>query len=230
MIRSNTSGAQAPGAPTISRPPVIFIFVGEIWLATKVGDGGTYAIKVLDKKHTVRTQSTRRAIAEKKILQKVRHPFVISLKFAFQDETKLYLVLDYVGGGDMYMMIEQRFPASFTEDEVKFYCAELFLALEHLHSQGVIFRDLKPENVLLSMGGHVVLTDFGLAKENLLRSTSFIGTPHYMSPEILRNQDHGPEVDWWALGTPPLTCCTTRLHPFFDQKSKRDGPAPEFHS
>lgn len=175
---------------------------GDVWMATKSGDDHLYAMKIIAKERLVKTHSIDRVIAEKKILQNLNHPFVISLRFAFQDKTKIYLVLDYIGGGDMFTLYHSRFPDTFSESEVRFYASEVTLALEHLHKQNppVIYRDLKLENVLVGLDGHIVLTDFGVAKQSLIRSSTFVGTPHYMAPEIIANKEHGPEVDWWAMG------------------------------
>ncbi|CAM9495361.1 unnamed protein product, partial [Heterosigma akashiwo] len=132
----------------------------------------------------------------------VRHPFVVALHFAFQTKDKLYFVLDYCPGGELFFHLTRmkRLP----EHMARFYCAEMTLALEHLHAHSVIYRDLKPENILLDELGHVKLADFGLAKENVAAqesgASSLCGTPEYLSPEILERKGHGSAVDWWALG------------------------------
>jgi len=119
---------------------------------------------------------------------------------AFQTEGKLYLVLDYLRGGDLFTRLNKE--VMFTEDDVKFYLAELALALDHLHSLGIIYRDLKPENILLDNGGHISLTDFGLRKESVdeEKTYSFCGTIEYMAPEIISRKGHTSAVDWWSFG------------------------------
>ena len=143
-------------------------------------------------------QQTR---TERAILEAVQHPFVVKLFYAFQDQQKLYLILEYAQGGELYnyLATERMFP----EDTAAFYVAELVLALNHLHSNvGVVYRDLKPENCLLDHTGHLLLTDFGLSKvsEDGGRCKSLLGTPEYMAPEILQGKSYGFEVDWWSLG------------------------------
>lgn len=137
-------------------------------------------------------------IAEKRVLQISRHPFVVRLRYSFQSETTLYLVMDFCSGGELFTQLRKR--GKFTEQMSRFYAAEVLLALEYLHDKlGIIYRDLKPENILLDTKGHVKLTDFGLSKENK-RTNSFCGTPEYLAPEILLGQGHDSAVDWWSFG------------------------------
>lgn len=141
-----------------------------------------------------------RSKTERDILADVRHPFIVKLNYAFQTEGKLYLVLDYLRGGDLFTRLNNE--VMFTEEDVKFYLAELALALNHLHSLGIIYRDLKPENILLDSAGHINLTDFGLSKESLNNEKcfSFCGTVEYMAPEIISRKGHTHAVDWWSFG------------------------------
>merc|ERR1719295_1057321 len=147
-----------------------------------------YAMKVLKKATIVRNQKdTAHTKAERNILEDVKHPFIVDLIYAFQTKGKLYLILEYLSGGELFMHLERE--GIFLEDHACFYVSEITLALEHLHRQGIIYRDLKPENILLDSRGHVKLTDFGLCKESILDETSvthtFCGTIEYMAPEIL---------------------------------------------
>ncbi|KAH9400285.1 Ribosomal protein S6 kinase alpha-2 [Tyrophagus putrescentiae] len=175
---------------------------GKVFLVRKVEgpDAGTlYAMKVL-RKATLKVRDRVRSKMERDILADVRHPFIVKLNYAFQTQGKLYLVLDYLRGGDLFTRLNNE--VMFTEEDVKFYLAELALALNHLHSLGIIYRDLKPENILLDSSGHISLTDFGLSKESLNNEKcfSFCGTVEYMAPEIINRKGHTSAVDWWSFG------------------------------
>ena len=175
---------------------------GKVYLVKKLTgpDSGTlYAMKVL-RKATLKVRDRVRSKMERNILADVNHPFIVKLNYAFQTEGKLYLVLDYLRGGDLFTRLNKE--VMFTEEDVKFYLAELALALDHLHSLGIIYRDLKPENILLDSGGHINLTDFGLSKEavNEEKTFSFCGTVEYMAPEIISRKGHTAAVDWWSFG------------------------------
>ena len=164
--------------------------------------GQLFAMKILRKAHLVKRRQIERTRTERKVLSVVNHPFIMRLHYAFQSPDKLYLVLDYCPGGELFFHLSRfrRFP----ERVARFYSAELLLALGHLHKRGIIYRDLKPENVLLDAEGHVKLGDFGLAKAGIQHAcegaTSMCGTPEYMSPEVLAQQGHGFCVDYWGLG------------------------------
>ncbi|GMH68065.1 hypothetical protein TrST_g11422 [Triparma strigata] len=164
--------------------------------------GGLYAMKVLRKSHLVKRRQIERTKTERRVLSMVSHVFIMKLHFAFQSSEKLYLVLDYCPGGELFFHLSRyrRFP----ERVARFYAAELTEAIGHLHEKGIIYRDLKPENVLLDADGHVKLGDFGLAKDNISHATkgatSMCGTPEYMAPEVLQQKGHGFSVDWWGLG------------------------------
>uniref|UniRef100_A0A7N4P0V1 non-specific serine/threonine protein kinase n=1 Tax=Sarcophilus harrisii TaxID=9305 RepID=A0A7N4P0V1_SARHA len=138
---------------------------------------------------------------ERDILADVNHPFVVKLHYAFQTEGKLYLILDFLRGGDLFTRLSKE--VMFTEEDVKFYLAELALGLDHLHKLGIIYRDLKPENILLDEEGHIKLTDFGLSKEAIdheKKAYSFCGTVEYMAPEVVNRQGHTHSADWWSYG------------------------------
>lgn len=132
----------------------------------------------------------------------VSHPFIVGLHYAFQTKSKLYFVLDYCPGGELFFHLSRM--GRFDEVMTRFYGAELVVALEHLHSLGVVYRDLKPENILLDEMGHIKLADFGLAKDHVTEidsgATSLCGTPEYLAPEVLARKGHGTAVDWWGLG------------------------------
>ncbi|XP_028512962.1 ribosomal protein S6 kinase beta-1 [Exaiptasia diaphana] len=161
-----------------------------------------FAMKVLKKAAIIRSQKdTAHTKAERNILEEVKHPFIVDLIYAFQTGGKLYLILEYLSGGELFMQLERE--GIFLEDTACFYLSEITLGLEHLHNMGIIYRDLKPENILLDAQGHVKLTDFGLCKESVFENNlthTFCGTIEYMAPEILTRSGHGKAVDWWSLG------------------------------
>jgi serine/threonine protein kinase len=164
--------------------------------------GSLFAMKILRKTHLVKRRQIERTRTERKVLSAVNHPFIMKLHYAFQTPEKLYLVLDYCPGGELFFHLSRH--RCFPEGVARFYAAELLLAIGHLHKRGIIYRDLKPENVLLDADGHVKLGDFGLAKAGLNHpcegATSMCGTPEYMAPEVLNQQGHGFCVDYWGLG------------------------------
>ncbi|XP_025200674.1 ribosomal protein S6 kinase beta-2-like [Melanaphis sacchari] len=161
-----------------------------------------FAMKVLRKATIVRnSKDMAHTKAERNILEAVKHPFIVNLFYAFQTNGKLYLILEYLSGGELFMHLERE--GIFLEDTACFYLAEIIIAIQHLHSQGIVYRDLKPENVLLDQDGHLKLTDFGLCKEHVHGVSvthTFCGTIEYMAPEILTRSGHGKPVDWWSLG------------------------------
>lgn len=177
---------------------------GTVLLVKQAGTGKLYAQKQFRKASlTVRKQLVEQTKTERSILESInRHPFVVKLYYAFQDHEKLYLILEYAQGGELFerMRTERMFP----EETAAFYMAEMVLALEHLHHNvGVVYRDLKPENCLLDSEGHLLLTDFGLSKEAIdgeHRCRSMTGTVEYMAPEVIQQQSYGTAVDWWSFG------------------------------
>eukprot|EP00929_Paragymnodinium_shiwhaense_P047639 TRINITY_DN24155_c0_g1_i2.p1 TRINITY_DN24155_c0_g1~~TRINITY_DN24155_c0_g1_i2.p1 ORF type:complete len:527 (-),score=137.72 TRINITY_DN24155_c0_g1_i2:253-1812(-) len=175
---------------------------GRVLQALHKPTGHFCAVKVMSKARLFEQEKRlQRVIAEKRILAQLRHPFVVSLHWAFQTSTHLFLVLDFCSGGELFFHMLQR--GRFREPDAMFYFCEILLGLEYLHSQNVLYRDLKPENCLLDEEGHVRLTDFGLSKDNLSESklfTSFVGTVGYLSPEVLMQQGHGKPLDYYCLG------------------------------
>lgn len=177
---------------------------GTVILVRQISTGKLYAQKQFRKASlTVRKQLVDQTKTERVILESInRHPFVVKLFYAFQDHEKLYLILEYAQGGELFtrMLTERMFP----QETAAFYMAEMVLALEHLHhTVGVVYRDLKPENILLDSEGHLLLTDFGLSKvavDGHHRCRSMTGTLEYMAPEVLLQQSYGTAVDWWSFG------------------------------
>ncbi|CAL8270162.1 ribosomal protein S6 kinase beta-2 isoform X1 [Gadus morhua] len=178
---------------------------GKVFQVRKVQGGQTgkiFAMKVLRKAKIVcNAKDTAHTRAEREILETVRHPFIVDLLYAFQTGGKLYLILECLSGGELFMQLEKE--GIFMEDTACFYLGEITLALGHLHSNGIIYRDLKPENIMLNHQGHIKLTDFGLCKESIHDGAvthTFCGTIEYMAPEILTRLGHNRAVDWWSLG------------------------------
>jgi serine/threonine protein kinase len=177
---------------------------GTVILVKHGATGRLYAQKQFKKASlTVRKQLVEQTKTERAILESInRHPFVVKLYYAFQDHEKLYLILEYAQGGELFTrMLTERM---FSEETASFYMAEMVLALEHLHhTVGVVYRDLKPENCLLDTEGHLLLTDFGLSKvavDGDYRCNSMTGTVEYMAPEVIMQKHYGTAVDWWSLG------------------------------
>jgi len=191
---------------------------GKVIQVRKIDTGDIYAMKVLSKKHIVEHNEVEHTKAEKNILMKLQHPFLVGLNYSFQTSDKLYFILDYVNGGELFFHLQK--DKRFSEERVRYYGAEIVLALEYLHNAGVIYRDLKPENLLLTNEGHICMTDFGLCKEGLFspddRTETFCGTPEYLAPEVLVGQGYGKNVDWWSFGS-LLFEMLTGLPPFYSQ-------------
>ncbi|CAJ0856425.1 9037_t:CDS:10 [Entrophospora sp. SA101] len=172
---------------------------GRVFLTKfKHRENSFYAMKVLKKVEVVRLKQVEHINSEKLILSQVHHPFIVNLFCTFQDEKNLYMLLEYVIGGELFSHLRRA--GRFTNDMTRFYAAEIVLAIEFLHSKDIIYRDLKPENLLLDSRGHVKITDFGFAKKVEDRTWTLCGTPEYLAPEIIQSKGHGKPVDWWALG------------------------------
>lgn len=191
---------------------------GKVMQVRKKGaDNTIFAMKILKKKAIIQRNQVEHTLAERKILEALKHPFLMTLRYAFQTETKLYFVLDYYTGGELFFHLKKK--RRFPEPEARIIVAEVALALGHLHSLDVIYRDLKPENVLLDDRGHVCLTDFGLSKDlgpDSNTAKTFCGTPEYLAPEIVLNKGHSKPVDWWALGI-LLYELAVGIPPFYNQ-------------
>lgn len=176
---------------------------GKVFLAKRKHDAKYYAVKVLQKKVILNRKEQKHIMAERNVLLKnVKHPFLVGLHYSFQTTDKLYFVLDFINGGELFFHLQKE--RTFPEPRAKFYIAEMASALGYLHSLTIVYRDLKPENILLDHEGHIVLTDFGLCKEGISQTdttTTFCGTPEYLAPEVLRKQPYDNTVDWWCLGS-----------------------------
>lgn len=161
-----------------------------------------YAMKVLKKASVFAKNQVEHTKSERRILRDIDHPFVVRLRFAFQTEDKLYLVMDYYSGGSLFFHLRKC--KKFSEKQARFYSAQLLLSMAHLHELNIAYRDLKLENILMDDQGFIALTDFGLSKENVDMpdgAKTFCGTAEYIAPELLQGLPYGKPVDWWGFGT-----------------------------
>ncbi|KAJ1961463.1 Serine/threonine-protein kinase, partial [Dispira parvispora] len=192
---------------------------GKVMQVRKRDTNRIYAMKILSKSKIVMRSEVQHTLAERTVLAQINHPFIVPLKFSFQSPKKLYLVLAFVNGGELFHHLQRE--GRFDEHRSRFYAAELLSALECLHSYNVVYRDLKPENILLDYKGHIALCDFGLCKLNMNdneRTNTFCGTPEYLAPEVLYGQGYTKTVDWWTFGV-LLYEMLTGLPPFYDENT-----------
>ncbi|KAI7823536.1 kinase-like domain-containing protein [Gamsiella multidivaricata] len=173
---------------------------GKVRMVERRDTGKVYALKYISKAQVIKMDAVRNVLRERQILETLDHPFVVNMRFAFQDDEYMYMCMDLMMGGDLRFHLNRR---QFGEDVVRFWVAELSSAIIHLHSQGIVHRDIKPDNVLLDEKGHAHLTDFNIGckltpQKPMLTSQS--GTVAYMAPEVFVGSGYGTSVDWWALG------------------------------
>ena len=174
---------------------------GEVYLVQEKNTQNYFAMKVLDKKRIEKQNIFKYAMTERNVLSIINFPFIVKLNYAFQTKEKLFLLLDYCPGGDLSKQLQIQ--TRFSEDKAKFYICEITLALGELHKKDIIFRDLKPDNIVIDKEGHAMLTDFGLSREGVNENhiaKSFCGSIAYLAPEMLNRQGHGKAVDWYLLG------------------------------
>lgn len=189
---------------------------GKVLLVKKKDTGKVYAMKVLKKDVVAARGEVEHTRTEKSVMSKLDHPFLAKLYWSFQTGEKLYFIMDFINGGELFFHLSRE--KKFTEDRTRFYSAEIISGVEYLHKAGVIYRDLKPENLLLNAQGHIIMTDFGLSKEGLIdknsTTTTFCGTPEYLAPEIIQGKDYTKAIDWWSVGT-LIFEMLTGLPPFY---------------
>ena len=185
---------------------------GQVYQVRKKDTQRIYAMKVLQKKVIVQKKEVAHTVGERNILVRTamtESPFIVGLKFSFQTPSELYLVTDYMSGGELFWHLQKE--GRFDEKRAKFYIAELILAIQHLHNNDIVYRDLKPENILLDANGHIALCDFGLSKANLTKNdttNTFCGTTEYLAPEVLLDESgYTKMVDFWSLGVLVFEMC-----------------------
>ncbi|KAM0252100.1 hypothetical protein ACHAQJ_007897 [Trichoderma viride] len=185
---------------------------GQVYQVRKKDTQRIYAMKVLQKKVIVQKKEVAHTVGERNILVRTAtsdSPFIVGLKFSFQTPSELYLVTDYMSGGELFWHLQKE--GRFDERRAKFYIAELILAIQHLHNNDIVYRDLKPENILLDANGHIALCDFGLSKANLTKNdttNTFCGTTEYLAPEVLLDESgYTKMVDFWSLGVLVFEMC-----------------------
>lgn len=169
---------------------------GRVRLCTHKGK--VYAMKILQKSEVIRLKQQEHIISEKKILSRIDHPFIVVLYRTFQDAAHVHMLLEYVNGGEVFSHL--RNAGRFSKEFTKFYTGQIVLVLQYLHEKSIVYRDLKPENLLIAANGYLKITDFGFAKELHEDTWTLCGTPEYLAPEIIQSKGHGLAVDWWALG------------------------------
>lgn len=171
---------------------------GRVHLVRSNHNGRFYALKVLKKQTIVKLKQVEHTNDERRMLSVVSHPFLIRMWGTFQDAEQVFMVMDYIEGGELFSLLRksQRFP----NPVAKFYAAEVCLALEYLHANEIIYRDLKPENILLDRNGHIKITDFGFAKYVPDVTYTLCGTPDYIAPEVISTKPYNKSVDWCSFG------------------------------
>lgn len=218
-----TSNSKSSGKKKVTLKNFEFLKVlgkgtfGKVILCREKATGRLYAIKILKKEVIIQKDEVSHTLTESRVLRSTSHPFLISLKYSFQTAERLCFVMEYVNGGELFFHLSRE--RVFSEDRTRFYGAEIISALAYLHEENIIYRDLKLENLLLDKDGHIKIADFGLCKEDITygRTTkTFCGTPEYLAPEVLEDNNYGRAVDWWGVGVVMYEMMCGRL-PFYNR-------------
>ena len=195
---------------------------GKVSLVRYKENGKLYAMKSMSKRLLAEDNNIHQILIEREVLLHNQHPFLVSAHFTFQTDAKVFIVLDYVPGGELFGRLKTE--GRISESRARLYAAEILLGLQHLHKLGFIYRDMKPENILVDADGHLKVTDFGFAKNNITNerqtTNTFCGTPEYLAPEVLRQQPYTRSVDWWSFGV-ILFEMLSGIPPFFDSNPKK---------
>jgi len=194
---------------------------GKVQLIRNKADKKLYALKTMSKHLLEESEQIEQTLTERDVLLKTVHPFLVAAHFTFQTPEKIFMVLDYVPGGELFGRLKEE--GKFSENRVRLYAAEILLGLGQLHSLGFVYRDLKPENILVDAEGHLKITDFGLVKAKMngnSTTSTFCGTPEYIAPEMLQQQPYTKSVDWWSFGI-LIFEMLTGLPPFYDENTNK---------
>ena len=174
---------------------------GEVYLVKFKKNNKIYAMKILDKNDIIEKHQEEHTKIERDLLTRINCPFIVNIKFAFQDKDNLYIITEFMQGGELFFHLHKE--KRFKDEKAKFYIIEIILAIVYLHKNKMLYRDLKPENVLIDINGHIKLTDFGLSKiiqKPKEKAYTICGTPQYLAPEVLSDKGYDCTVDWWSLG------------------------------
>ncbi|KAL3985473.1 Protein kinase domain family protein [Acanthocheilonema viteae] len=194
---------------------------GKVILCKEQRTRKLYAIKILKKEVIIQKDEVAHTLTENRVLQRCKHPFLTQLKYSFQTPFHLCFVMEFANGGELFFHLQQN--RIFSETRTQFYGAEIILALGYLHEQCIVYRDMKLENLLLDKDGHIKIADFGLCKEDISfgdRTRTFCGTPEYLAPEVLEDNDYGRAVDWWGVGVVMYEMMCGRL-PFYSKDHEK---------
>ncbi|XP_070496341.1 cAMP-dependent protein kinase catalytic subunit 3-like [Chironomus tepperi] len=171
---------------------------GRVVLCLERNEKTYYAVKILPINDVINKKQIEHVKNEKNILLEISHPFIVNMKSFSRDQRNLYMIFEFVAGGELFSYLRKM--KCFSTSTANFYAREIILPIEYLHSLNIIYRDLKPENLLLDSEGHMKITDFGFCKKLKERTWTICGTSEYLAPEIIQNRGHNKGVDFWALG------------------------------
>ena len=191
---------------------------GHVQLVSDARTGAQYALKSVWKAQIVETQQQGHIMSEKRVMETLQHPFLNTFHGTFQSRNKLHFLLEPCLGGELFTVLRQR--RLFPEDAARFYAASVVLAFAYMHSKDTVYRDLKPENLMLTAEGYLKVADFGFAKKITGKTWTLCGTPDYLAPEIVASRGHGKGVDWWTLGVLIFEMLAS-YPPFYDEDQIR---------